>query len=46
MVVAAAERGVPEFRARDKEDRRGGGEGLVVLGPHVFNLMYLLEDPQ
>lgn len=32
---------VLEFRARDKEDRRGGGEGLVVLGPHMFNLMCL-----
>lgn len=31
-----------EFRARDKEDRRGGGEGLVVLGPHMFNLISLL----
>lgn len=33
---------VLEFRARDKEDQRGGGEGLVVLGPHVFNLMCAL----
>ena len=31
-----------EFRARDKEDRRGGGEGLFVLGPHMFNLICLL----
>lgn len=31
-----------EFRARDKEDRRGGGEGLFVLGPHMFNLISLL----
>lgn len=33
---------VLEFRARDKEDRRGGGEGLVVLGPHMFNLISVL----
>jgi predicted dehydrogenase len=31
-----------EFRARDKEDRRGGGEGLFVLGPHMFNLISML----
>lgn len=31
-----------EFRARDKEDRRGGGEGLFVLGPHMFNLITVL----
>ncbi len=30
-----------EFRTRDKEDRRGGGEGLFVLGPHMFNLITL-----
>ncbi|HTN03755.1 MAG TPA: Gfo/Idh/MocA family oxidoreductase [Planctomycetaceae bacterium] len=28
-----------ELRARGKEDRRGGGEDLWVLGSHVFGLM-------
>jgi len=28
-----------EIRARGKEDRRGGGEDLFVLGVHMFNLM-------
>ena len=30
---------VLEFRARGKEDRRGGGEDLWVLGTHMFNLI-------
>lgn len=30
---------VLEFRARGKEDRRGGGEDLWVLGSHVLNLI-------
>lgn len=29
-----------EIRARGKEDRRGGGEDLWVLGTHMFNLMH------
>jgi predicted dehydrogenase len=33
---------VLEFRGRGKEDRRGGGEDLWVLGTHVFDLMLLL----
>ncbi len=32
---------VMEFRARGKEDRRGGGEDLWVLGTHVLNLTNL-----
>jgi predicted dehydrogenase len=28
-----------EMRGRGKEDHRSGGEDLVVLGPHVFDLM-------
>lgn len=28
-----------EFRARGKEDARGGGEDLLVLGPHLVDLM-------
>jgi predicted dehydrogenase len=35
-----------EFRARGKEDSRGGGEDLMVLGTHLFDLMRLLAgDP-
>ena len=30
-----------ELRGRGKEDRRGGGEDLMVLGTHVFDLMRL-----
>lgn len=29
-----------EFRSRGKEDRRGGGEDLWVLGSHVMNLIH------
>ena len=31
---------VLEFRARGKEDRRGGGEDLWVLGTHMLNLIH------
>jgi predicted dehydrogenase len=35
-----------ELRGRGKEDKRGGGEDLMVLGTHVFDLMrYLGGDP-
>jgi len=38
---------VLEFRARGKEDQRGGGEDLGVLGVHLFNLIcHLGGDPQ
>jgi predicted dehydrogenase len=30
-----------EFRGRGKEDNRGGGEDLWVLGSHIFNLMHV-----
>ena len=33
---------IVEFRARGKEDRRGGGEDLWVLGGHMFNLIHHL----
>jgi len=33
---------VLEFRGRGKEDGRGGGEDLWVLGTHVLNLIYHL----
>ena len=36
-----------ELRGRGKEDRRGGGEDLMVLGTHVMDLMRLLAgNPQ
>ena len=38
---------VLEFRGRGKEDSRGGGEDLWVLGSHVLNLIHHLGgDPQ
>jgi len=33
---------VLEYRARGKEDRRGGGEDLWVLGTHVLDLIHAL----
>ncbi len=36
-----------EVRARGKEDRRAGGEDMMVLGTHCFDLMrYFAGDPQ
>jgi predicted dehydrogenase len=36
-----------ELRARGKEDRRGGGEDLMVLGTHLLDMMrFLAGDPQ
>jgi predicted dehydrogenase len=36
-----------EMRARGKEDARSGGEDLIVLGVHLFDLMrYFAGDPQ
>lgn len=36
-----------EIRARGKEDRRAGGEDMMVLGTHCFDLMrYFAGDPQ
>lgn len=34
-----------ELRARGKEDRRGGGEDLWVLGSHVLNVMHYFGGP-
>lgn len=34
-----------EYRARGKEDARGGGEDLWVLGSHVLNLTLALAGP-
>jgi len=33
---------VLEFRSRGKEDKRGGGEDLWVLGSHLFNMIHHL----
>ena len=38
LVDAGAIGEVVELRGRGKEDRRGGGEDLLVLGPHVMDL--------
>ncbi|MBI3684142.1 MAG: Gfo/Idh/MocA family oxidoreductase [Acidobacteria bacterium] len=36
-----------ELRARGKEDQRAGGEDLIVLGTHTFDLMrYFAGDPE
>ena len=36
-----------ELRARGKEDARGGGQDMLVLGTHLFDLMRLLAgDPR
>ncbi|MEO7648881.1 MAG: Gfo/Idh/MocA family oxidoreductase [Bryobacteraceae bacterium] len=47
-MLRAGELGVlQEVRARGKEDRRAGGEDLMVLGTHCFDLMrYFAGDPQ
>ncbi|MHC4566886.1 MAG: Gfo/Idh/MocA family protein, partial [Planctomycetota bacterium] len=38
---------IVELRGRGKEDRRGGGEDLMVLGTHVMDLMRLFGgDPK
>lgn len=38
---------VLEYRGRGKEDRRGGGEDLWVLGSHVFDMVLALAgDPK
>ena len=38
---------VLELRARGKEDTRGGGQDMMVLGTHLFDLMrFLVGDPK
>ena len=47
MIAAGTLGDLLELRGRGKEDRRGGGEDLMVLGTHVMDLMRLLAgDPQ
>jgi predicted dehydrogenase len=47
-MVDAGELGdIQEVRARGKEDRRAGGEDLMVLGSHLFDMMrFFLGDPK
>jgi predicted dehydrogenase len=47
-MLGAGELGtLQELRGRGKEDKRAGGEDLIVLGTHVFDLMrYYAGDPQ
>lgn len=43
QLIAAGKIGqVIEFRARGKEDSRGGAEDLIVLGPHLMDLVIAL----
>ena len=38
---------IQEVRVRGKEDRRAGGEDLMVLGSHLFDMLrFFLGDPQ
>jgi predicted dehydrogenase len=47
MVEAGQIGDVLELRGRGKEDPRGGGEDMWVLGSHVFNLMHHIGgEPQ
>ena len=47
-MIEAGEIGmIQEVRGRGKEDRRAGGEDLVVLGSHICDMMrYFLGDPE
>ena len=42
LISAGAIGRVLEFRGRGKEDRRGGGEDLWVLGTHVLDMIHAL----
>lgn len=42
LIAGGAIGKVLEYRARGKEDKRGGGEDLWVLGSHVLNLVAIL----
>ena len=47
MLAAGKFGALQEMRGRGKEDRRAGGEDMIVLGTHVFDLMrYYAGDPQ
>lgn len=47
MIDAGEIGDVQEVRTRGKEDKRAGGEDMMVLGSHLFDMMRLfLGDPQ
>ncbi len=47
MIDAGEIGDIQEVRARGKEDRRAGGEDLMVLGSHLFDMMrFFLGDPK
>lgn len=47
MVDAGEIGSIQEVRVRGKEDRRAGGEDMMVLGSHVFDMMrYFLGNPK
>lgn len=47
MVDAGEIGAIQEVRVRGKEDRRAGGEDMVVLGSHLFDMLrYFLGDPK
>ncbi len=47
MIAQGALGDILELRGRGKEDRRGGGEDLMVLGTHVMDLMrFIAGNPQ
>ncbi len=47
MVEAGEIGDIQEVRTRGKEDRRAGGEDLMVLGSHLFDMMrFFLGDPK
>ena len=47
MIDAGEIGAIQEVRVRGKEDRRAGGEDLMVLGSHLFDMLrYFLGDPQ
>jgi predicted dehydrogenase len=47
MVEAGEIGDIQEVRTRGKEDKRAGGEDLMVLGPHLFDMMrFFLGDPK
>jgi predicted dehydrogenase len=47
MIDAGEIGSIQEVRVRGKEDRRAGGEDLMVLGSHLFDMLrFFLGDPQ
>lgn len=47
MIEAGAIGTIQEARVRGKEDRRAGGEDMMVLGSHLFDMLrFFLGDPQ